>query len=104
MANGKQVKNIVATVETASKRCEELVASYANMDAATFKDSALRLSLELIKYGEYIKTTLLLGNAAARSEPAEKKALTKQDVESLQGASDEEREAVIHTPPPGFVK
>ncbi len=102
MPLGKQGKDIVATIETAGKRCADFAGKAATLDAATFKDTALRLALELIKYGEYIKITLLMDSTKRSAQP-EKRVLSEQDKLAHMGASEEEKAAIENTPPPGFL-
>lgn len=97
-------KNIITTVETAVKRCQEFLdATKAGGDTG-FNDNALRLALELAKYADYVKLSLIMSNAAtAPAHPAAaKRALTAQEQAQLQGATEEEKALVERTPPPGF--
>ena len=106
MALTKTAQNIVTTIETAIKRCQEFLDALKAGGEAGLNDNALRLALELAKYADYVKLSLIMYNAAAASVPAPatapKRALTPQEQAQMQGATEEEKALVERTPPPGF--
>lgn len=101
----KTAQSIIVTIESAIKRSQEFLDAVKAGGESGFNDNALRLALELAKYADYIKLSLIMYNAAAASAPAPavpKRALTAQEQAQMQGASEEEKALVEHTPPPGF--
>jgi hypothetical protein len=102
----KQAQSIITTVETAIKRSQEFLDAVKTNGDTGFNDSVLRLALELAKYADYIKLSLLINTVAAAAAiptpAAPKRALSTQEQALLQGASEEEKALVERTPPPGF--
>lgn len=101
MALTKQAQSIVTTIETAVKRSQEFLEAVKLNGDAGFNDNALRLALELAKYADYVKLSLLMYNltGSIAAQPAPKRALTPQEQALLQGASEEEKALVERTPP-----
>jgi len=93
----KNNQNIIDTASTAQARAAAFVTDATGLNPTNFKDKALRLALELVKYGEYIKTTLLLDNKTA--SVTRQTAVSSVDPKLLEGASDEEKAMVERTPP-----
>jgi hypothetical protein len=95
MAETKQ--SIIDTASRAQARAQAFITNATGLGTSSFKDSALQLALELIKYGDYIKSTLLM-DAATVVKPATTRT-RKVDPKLLEGASEEEKAIVERTPP-----
>jgi len=89
---------MVETITSAQARTAAFLAEAPEMVRPVFKDKILKLAMELIKYGDYIKTVLILDRPVDATKPA--RPARKIDPKELEGASDEERAIVERTPPP----
>jgi hypothetical protein len=100
MALTKQAQSIIVTIETAVKRSQEFLEAVKVNGDTGFNDNALRLALELAKYADYVKLSLIMYNLAGSvaAQPA-KRTLSAQEQALLVGASEEEKALVERTPP-----
>jgi hypothetical protein len=88
--------NIIDTAGVAANKLSKFLEGAVSMNKSTFRDEALRLAVELIKYGDYIKTTLLFDASSAVPRQARTHTV---DPKMLEGASEEEKAAIERTPP-----
>jgi len=98
MAIGKKGKSLIDSITSTSTRINAFTQQATSMDSATFREKALKLGLELIMVGEFIKTTLIMDSMPATIAKAAPKT-NKIDPKLLEGASDEEKAAVEQAEP-----
>ena len=53
-------EDILKSFELAARKCQEVLEVVKRDPGADIQVDSLRVALELVKYGEYIKTTLIL--------------------------------------------